>query len=507
MLRRGTRGRHRLPSYSLVLGLCCLLCRAKSDRRPDFCQEAEEEEENKKPMSFLWIVRKDPPSFFFGTIHVPYSRVWDHIPDNVKRAFEFAEEIFFELDLTNPSTVSALTHCQLLPQGVTLVDILPRDIYRRLKRHLDYVKNMIPLWMTNDQRGRGLYADYLFNAITGNWEQKRPVWIMLMVNSLTESDIKSRGIPVLDLYLAQQAERLNKLTGAVEKVEEQCVPLNGLNVSQVLFALNQTLWQHESMRAGFLPVMYSTNDLIKHYNCGDLNAVIFNRDTAQVPNFINITLPVVDQNTAKHIDDYFREELIFKRNKRMAERVLKLLIDNPNKSYFFAFGAGHFLGNNTVLDMMIKHGFIIDHIPIHRRIKLFRKKSRGLIKMVPEFRVLRDFSLAPNALGDEIDNTRSSELQPYVRKSSQNLMPPQFPSVPTNRKHRNFNDLWIRLDSHATSSSHMLPEEPSVGEDTLAVQHTLDLWYGLPVNIAPELKSSAILWFFPLHVITYFSMI
>lgn len=95
----------------------------------------------------------------------------------------------------------------------------------------------MPSWMSPDQRGRGLYADYLFSAITGNWERKRPIWVMLMVNSLTESDIKSRGIPVLDLYLAQEAERRNKRMGAVERVEEQCVPLNGLNFSQVFFRI------------------------------------------------------------------------------------------------------------------------------------------------------------------------------------------------------------------------------------------------------------------------------
>lgn len=141
--------------------------------------------------------------------------------------------MYFELDLTDPYTISALTSCQLLPQGKNLQDVLPRDIYRRLKRHLEYVKLMMPSWMTPDQRGKGLYADYLFNAIAGNWERKRPVWVMLMVNSLTEVDIKSRGVPVLDLFLAQEAERLRKQTGAVEKVEEQCHPLNGLNFSQV----------------------------------------------------------------------------------------------------------------------------------------------------------------------------------------------------------------------------------------------------------------------------------
>lgn len=191
--------------------------------------------------SFLWRVKRappHPPSYLFGTIHVPYTRVWDFIPDRSKQAFHSSHNVFFELDLTDPLTISKLTSCQLLPHGENLQTLLPRDLYRRLKRHLDYVKHMMPYWMTADQRGRGLYADYLFNAIAGNWERKRPVWVMLMVNSLTEWDVRSRGTPVLDLFLAQEAERMGKTTGAVERVEEQCHPLNGLNFSQVRRAKN-----------------------------------------------------------------------------------------------------------------------------------------------------------------------------------------------------------------------------------------------------------------------------
>lgn len=183
--------------------------------------------------SFLWTIRRDPPAYLFGTIHVPYTRVWDFIPDNSKAAFHASSSVYFELDLTDPYTISGLASCQMLPHGENLQDVLPRELYRRLKRHLDYIKLMLPHWMTPDQRGKGLYADYLFNAIAGNWERKRPVWVMLMVNSLTETDIRSRGVPVLDLYLAQEAERMKKTTGAVERVEEQCHPLNGLNFSQV----------------------------------------------------------------------------------------------------------------------------------------------------------------------------------------------------------------------------------------------------------------------------------
>ncbi|XP_037624719.1 metalloprotease TIKI2 [Sebastes umbrosus] len=337
--------------------------------RPERPRQCEAPKSQSDMNSFLWRVKRapphppHPPSYLFGTIHVPYTRVWDFIPDRSKQAFHSSRNVYFELDLTDPLTIAKLTSCQLLPHGENLQTLLPRDLYRRLKRHLDYVKHMMPYWMTADQRGRGLYADYLFNAIAGNWERKRPVWVMLMVNSLTEWDVRSRGTPVLDLYLAQEAERMRKTTGAVERVEEQCHPLNGLNFSQVLFALNQTLLQHEGVRAGSLQGSFTTEDLITHYNCGDLSSIIFNHDTSQLPHFINSSLPAHDRMTALQIDSYFRQELIYKRNERMARRVSALLQRNPNQTYFFAFGAGHFLGNHSVLDILRQEGYEIIHVP------------------------------------------------------------------------------------------------------------------------------------------------
>ena len=275
--------------------------------------------------------------------------------------------------------------------------MLPPNIYLRLRDHLEWVRLQMQDWITEDQAGRGLYADYLYNAITGNWERKRPVWAMLMVNGLTKSDIASRGFPVLDLYLAQLAEQQNKKVGAVERVEEQCLPLNGLTYGQVIFALNQTLQQHEDIRAGLVEPSYTTDDLISNYQCGNLNSVVFNQDTAQVPlltarrqlNTAGWLQSVQErrrsklsylseQKLASEIDNYFRESLIYKRNRRMAGRVIgnnyypitpgltrdisELLLNNPGSSFFFAFGAGHFVGDNTIIDVVRKAGFVVEPV-------------------------------------------------------------------------------------------------------------------------------------------------
>ncbi|KAJ8007471.1 hypothetical protein DPEC_G00117850 [Dallia pectoralis] len=409
--------------------------------------------------SFLWTIKRDPPSYFYGTIHVPYTRVWDFIPENSKKAFQESNIVYFELDLTDPYTISALTSCQLLPQGENLQDVLPVDIYRRLKRHLEYVKLMMPTWMTPDQRGKGLYADYLFNAIAGNWERKRPVWVMLMVNSLTEADIKTRGVPVLDLYLAQEAERMGKRTGAVEKVEEQCHPLNGLNFSQVVFALNQTLLQQESLRAGSLQVPYTTEDLIKHYNCGDLNSIIFNHDTSQVPNFNNVTLPLSEQITAQEIDSYFRQELIYKRNERMGKRVKALMQEHPDKSFFFAFGAGHFLGNNTVIDVLRGQGYEVEHTPAGQPIN--RKPSpdqegHSLGQDLEDYPQLEPFL---HELHDE-EQQRPLEDSPLphyfhsleqMDRADRKLKKKRRNKLKKHQRHRQFNDLWVRIEESTTA--------------------------------------------------------
>ena len=52
--------------------------------------------------TFLWRIDTQPPSYFFGTIHVPYTRVWDAVSDNAKKAFKvyiFTLSIFHSLDL------------------------------------------------------------------------------------------------------------------------------------------------------------------------------------------------------------------------------------------------------------------------------------------------------------------------------------------------------------------------------------------------------------------------
>ena len=45
----------------------------------------------------LWKISTDPPSYFFGTVHVPATRVWPGISEQAKSAFQSADKTYFEL--------------------------------------------------------------------------------------------------------------------------------------------------------------------------------------------------------------------------------------------------------------------------------------------------------------------------------------------------------------------------------------------------------------------------
>merc|ERR1711884_818491 len=64
---------------------------------------------------------------------------------------------------------------------------------------------------------------------------------------------------------------------------------------------------------------------------------------------------------ARKLDNYFKTNLIQKRNKRMAARVIDLLVNRPD-AYFFAFGVGHFIGEDNILEFIRSAGFTVDHV-------------------------------------------------------------------------------------------------------------------------------------------------
>lgn len=187
--------------------------------------------------SYLWRVRTNPPIYFFGTMHVPYTLLWEHIPSNVKVALQESDKIFLELRLTQKETLRSLSSCQYLPRKQTIDEVVSEKTFTRIIRYLRRIRELFPSWMSTDGSSGGtllhLQSSLLFNAATSNWNRKRPIWILLMLSSFTRENIRSRNTPLLDMFLDRGADGLGKTVAAIESVRDQCRPLNKLNSSSV----------------------------------------------------------------------------------------------------------------------------------------------------------------------------------------------------------------------------------------------------------------------------------
>ncbi len=98
--------------------------------------------------SYLWKVDTQPPLYLFGTMHVPYTKLWDFIPENVKTAFSSCDEVCLELRLSDDETRQELYNCQLLPGGVESVEeVLSKDMVQRIEQYLESIRKLFSKWL------------------------------------------------------------------------------------------------------------------------------------------------------------------------------------------------------------------------------------------------------------------------------------------------------------------------------------------------------------------------
>jgi len=315
-----------------------------------------------------------------------------------------------------------------------------------------------------------------------------------MVNGLTASDIASRGFPVLDLYLAQLAEQQHKKIGAVERVEEQCLPLNGLTYGQVIFALNQTLQQHEDIRYGRVEPSYTTDDLIQNYQCGNLNSVVFNQDTAQVSLLSTRSkLDAAEQKLATEIDSYFKDHLIYKRNRRMGGRVIELLLNNPGSSFFFAFGAGHFVGDHTIIDVVRRAGFRVDPVTEVDDLDNWSRTH-------PDTNERPNFSKSSGTVKGTFDDLSDDEkTKAFLQLLEYKLRLEQEQKEEKEEEENqddSFHELWQRLPSHQVKPDSETEEEKKVRE-------SIQVWYGINNSAAYLCSFSILVSSIVLHLLSY----
>lgn len=266
---------------------------------------------------FLWMIEGEKPSFLYGTIHLPDERVLT-LPEVVEKALDSADAAYVEV---TPDELAGAVSQMMMPDGKTLKDVLPEDVYQRTRTYVE---------------SKGLP----FAAL-----ERLKVWVITVQLPLLDYLQQLREHPPMDVMLYGRAKKEGKETGGIETLKEQLSVFDEFSRQEQVKLLQESLDQleEEPGKAG----SYMERLILAYLKGED-------------ENLYSVLLEDMDQDDP--VDQKFILHLFTERNLRMAERIAARLKENPGRSYFFAVGAGHLVGPEGVRKHLEEQGFRITRL-------------------------------------------------------------------------------------------------------------------------------------------------
>ena len=303
--------------------------------------------------TYLWKV--EPHHYLFGTIHIPAEKVWDAIPNNAKRAFLESDAAYFEVD-NNPEFWMNLAKCKENHQ--VKVTQLPPYLYQRVEKFFTRIQSMTILDLKNWKYMTIVdMVDYLslfpfhIRQLEKVGEEEVKIKIQCphgfeedLYVEIAELRLKLQDIfkntlrkeDSLDEYLQQAAKMMNKTVGGCETLEDRCELARSREKDVVQDKLEKTLSVLENL---------------------DIPQII-SLETELTNLYRSVNYPE-DVDLEDEDNRYYH---MYERNLVMANKVAELIRSSPETRLFAAFGAQHFLGKGSVVEMLREKGFQVQRV-------------------------------------------------------------------------------------------------------------------------------------------------
>lgn len=284
------------------LAICALIFQSCT------AQQTEKLQSNPDGNTLLWEISGNglkKPSYLFGTFHL-LCREDIHFSGQLKKALASADEVYFEMDLDDPSnTLGGLLFINMR-KGLTLSDLYSEADYRRLET---------------------FFKDSLGRSLSGMKRMKPSVIEAVLYPKLMPCSSLS-GIDMELLNLAQQAKKEVK---GFETIAEQGAVFDSI--------------PYETQAKGLLNTIDSFNI---YRNMFDSLLVVYkNQQMNEIEKMMSKTESGLGES---------RYIMLDKRNINWVGQLKKIL---PEKSVFIAVGAGHLSGKNGVIELLEKEGYSV----------------------------------------------------------------------------------------------------------------------------------------------------
>ena len=130
--------------------------------------------------------------------------------------------------------------------------------------------------------------------------------------------------------------------------------------TQVTFALDLQLKLLEDYNLNNKPLPQTVN-VVTEYTCGDFSDLV-EEEGVLINNVCRRNMTTGALQKLHTLRDHLMLGLRYQRNKKMALKVMEKIAAEPEKTHFVAVGAGHLIGNRSVVHYMRLLGYDIEHV-------------------------------------------------------------------------------------------------------------------------------------------------
>lgn len=273
--------------------------------------------------SMLWELRSDELAaqgvliHLLGSIHVGKAEFYPLHPD-VEQRFRAADHLVFEVDpqaVASPQVAMQMQLRGMLPQGQTLQDVLSDETLGSLEQVLQGIG--IPM---------------------ANFMQFKPWMVALLLTNLQAGALGYDPRFGLESYLMGQRQADVDIL-ELESLEQQLGMLEALHPETFL---GYSLQEYASGSA-------LMETMVAAWRCGDKTTLegIVHEGDAQ--------LDAVAPAQRVHLEQIY-DSLFTRRNLTMADGI-EAFAEDGRGSYFVVVGAGHLLGEGSVVELLQQRGF------------------------------------------------------------------------------------------------------------------------------------------------------
>lgn len=247
------------------------------------------------------------PSYLYGTFHLvcPNDLV---LSEATKKAVADAQQMYLELDMDDPAMMQGMMKAMMMTDGKTVKDYLSADDY-------------------------GILENYFRDKLKMNPAQTSRMTPLALTSMLYMSLLPCQ-MASYDLTFAQMASKDKKEILGLESLDAQLAALNKIPVEDQLKGLVDTAKKPDEAKAEF-------TKFIETYKSQDLDKLL--------------TLMKSSQYSGSDFSKY-EDSLLGARNRNWIPVIEKAAKEKPT---FFAFGAGHLVGDQGVIKLLRNKGYSV----------------------------------------------------------------------------------------------------------------------------------------------------